>query len=156
MITNFGLFTSTYTSLAGTGLQAGMVKQVPNAADYKMLVQNNPSGGTITAGECLMWTSGAAASYEVDATTGTGTPIIGVNDQAGTVHTGASIAAGTYFWMSCKGFCYPQVLTAQSANALLGPSGTAGSATTRSTSQQSNILLCAASGAGGATLAYIF
>ena len=150
MITKYGLFTDTYTSLTGTGLMPGMVAASTNSPDLKMLVQNNSSGGTITAGEALMFTTGAATSYEVDAATGTGTPIIGVNDQAGTVHTGASIAAGTYFWMSYKGFAYPLVATGRSVNDLLGPSATAGTLDVRSTAMQSNIVLLAANSSGGA------
>ena len=149
----YGLYSSVYTSLTGTGLTVGRIEQTPNTGHMRMLVQNNSSGGTITDGAAVMFTSGFASSYVVDATTGVGTPMVGVNDMAG-----ASIPAGSYFWITIKGFCKVLVATGTSINDRVSPSATAGTLGAQVSGMPVHCVAYAAnsSGSQAKTLCYIY
>ena len=147
MQTIYGRISDTYTNLTGTGLQPGMVYEVPNSPNKKIFVQNC-TVGTIAAGAACEWYT--PASYLVTQSQSAGTPVICVNDNAGTANTGASIAVNVYFWASLKGFCYPLCATGTLERALLNPSAAAGVLGAYATTGQSNIMACAAN-AGAAT-----
>ena len=159
MQSRYGQSTDVYTAaqLAATGLLAGQVYEVPNSPTRRMLVRNNPSGSSILAGQAVMFTSGYANSFYVDAVT-SGVPALGVNDNATTLHTGDTILVGYYFWVTIKGFAYPNVKTGTSANTLVCPCATAGALDTRTTTNQSNIMLLVANSTGSDAqkAAYIF
>ena len=161
---NFGLLSSVYTSLTGTGLMPGQLQQVQNTPNVKMLVQADSSGGTIAAGAACRFKSGYASSYIVGETAAAADYVEGVNDNAG-----AAIPAGSYFWLSVEGFAYPLVASGTSIGELLSSSGTAGTlgaaATTGAGTSpsiiapqvQANIVAEAANSSGNpaATLVYL-
>lgn len=153
---NFGLLSSTYSSLSAagqgaSGLTVGMVQQVPNTPNFKMLVQND--NATLAANAAVTFKSGSASSYIVTPCTTTGTPCIGVNDNAG-----GTVAANYYFWISIRGFVSVLAANGVAVDDLLGPTATSGTLDARTTAQQANIVATAAnsSGSAAATAAYIF
>ena len=142
---NYGDTTAVYTALVG-GLQVGMYDGQVNTWRQRIFVQNNPSGSTIAIGAALKFTAGSASSYEVDATTGTGDVCVGINDAAG-----ATIPAGSYFWMTVRGFCKPLVLNGVTQGQVLAPSATTGVLQQSAGDFQGNISAAAAQSGGGNT-----
>jgi hypothetical protein len=153
---NFGLLSSVYTSLTGTGLMPGQLQQVQNSPNIKMLVQAS-SAGTIAASAACRFTSGYASTYLVSETGAAADYVEGVNDNAG-----AAIPAGSYFWLSVGGFvsvlaadgtAIGEILASSATAGTLGPSTT----TTASPQVQANIVAQAANSSGNpaVTLAYL-
>ena len=142
MITNYGLFSDTYSSLTGTGLSVGMTKEVPNTPNVKMLVQND-SGGTLADGAALKFTT--PASFLVAADASAAIPVIGIQD-----NVGGTVAVNLYFWASIEGFCYPLVATGTSIGDLLNPSAASGVLGPYATTGQGDIQAQAANTSGSA------
>ncbi len=103
----------------------------------------------------------------VDMVSTAGDMVAGVNDVSsigtanGAVGTGAIVAAGNYFYMTIRGAAKPLLDAGVAAGPLETGSVTAGqlkawATTAGATFQQTNLISLAASGAGGATNAFIF
>lgn len=151
---NFGLLTDVYTELpGGSGLQVGMVQQVPNTNNFKMLVQNNPEGATLADGALLSFLSGSADDYIVRAadTDTDAQPGVGVQDNAG-----GTVTVGQYFWMSIRGFADLLIADGIAVGALVGPSSAAGVAGAISTTQQGNISAQVANSSGLAAIRQVY
>jgi hypothetical protein len=127
-------------------MAVGQTYPIANSNAEKVLVQNNPSGSTLAIGAALKFTSGSASSYVVDATTAATDVCIGVADNPTT-----TVPAGSYFWMSTKGFCSPLVANGTAFGKVLEPSGTAGVLQATAGDNQGNISSAAAQSGGGNT-----
>lgn len=149
---NFGLYSETYTSLTGTGLQVGRRETTPDNLAEKMLVLND-SGATIAANAAVSFIAASATSYEVAAADSDtdASLVIGVND-----NVGGTVADNVYFWITVRGFATVLVNAGIVAGGLVAPSSTAGSLGAAGNTQQTNIQAIEASpGGGGATDVWI-
>lgn len=155
MLNIAGLLTEKYTTaaaLAAVGLKVGMIADVPNTAKKVMLVRNDASGATLAQYAAVKFKAGSATSYVVTATAGVTDLMLGVNDNyAGT------ILVGEYFWATIKGHCTVLMAAAVGADVAVAPSATGATldAAAAGTVSNLNCQSTAASGAGGATAAYI-
>lgn len=145
----FGLFSDVYESLpTGSGLQLGMVVQVPNTGEYKMLVK--AGGANIADNSALKFDDDA---YTVVVATNVGENVCGSQDNAG-----ATVTAAYYFWMSYKGPMDILLAAGISEGAFVAASATDGTlaAGNAANVENRNIVALAGSGAGGATACFVF
>ena len=138
------------------GLVPGMVVQTANTPHFRMLVQFDPAAASTTcaAYAAVKFKAGYTSSYIVQATSGAGDMALGVNDLAA-----VAIAAGQYFWITIQGPCTVLATTTISSQVMVNAGSSAGAlsaASSTAANQQTNIVLQASSGSGGATAAYIF
>ena len=146
----FGLKSDTYATaaaLAAAGLTVGMVVQDPNTGHERMLVKNTT--GTLAANAALKFVT--PASYVVGPVTASGDYTIGANDLVG-----STVTDSYYFWMTTKGFMTVLLATSINAGVIVASNGTSGTLGTvvETALDQRNIVSCASSGSGGATLCY--
>ena len=147
-------FSAVYTTLPPLGLVVGREADTTavTGKSYKLVqaAAAIPANAAVYASGVT--TSTADATFQVTACSAANQYILGVNDNAG-----QAIPSGSYFWITIKGKCAPLVAASIAINTFVVSSATSGTlaAAAAGTSLQANIFLLAASGAGGATLAYI-
>lgn len=147
--TIYGSFSDQYTSLSGTGMVVGQEVYEENTGITRKLLQ---AGAAIANNKAFKIDETQTTSSVVIPSAAAGDFVTGVSQDAA-----ATITSGNFFWGRIRGDVTVLVAAGVSAGDFLAASGTSGTLAAGSAAnvENTNIVLRADSGAGGATAAYI-